>query len=142
MDPPDCEAMVDGQWSGIEITELVDQKTLERSLKALKQRAIGKEPERPEGYFVWGAVDLISRLQEHIDLKDNARLKGGPYERYILLIHSDEMFLDRESVSRFLTGATFRARMISDAFLGLSYHPGDENFPGRCPVFRLSLAPY
>lgn len=139
LDPPDCEAMVDGRWSGIEVTELVHRKTLERSFKALKQRAVGKAPERPEAYFVWKADDLISALQEHLNSKDRARLKGGPYERYMLLIHTDEMFLDKESVSRFLNGATFQTRMISDAFLGLSYHPGDNSIPGSCPVYRLPL---
>jgi hypothetical protein len=30
-DPPDCEATLDGQFSGVEVTELVHRPTLERS---------------------------------------------------------------------------------------------------------------
>jgi hypothetical protein len=44
-DPPDCEAMLDGQFCGIEVTELVHQRVLERSIKAVRQRARGEEPE-------------------------------------------------------------------------------------------------
>jgi hypothetical protein len=29
--PPDCEGTLDGQWSGVEVTELVHRKTLGRS---------------------------------------------------------------------------------------------------------------
>jgi hypothetical protein len=141
LDPPDCEAIVDGRWTGIEVTELVHRKTLERSLKALKQRAIGKEPERPEAYFIWNKDNLVSELQGHLNLKDRAKLKGGPYERYILVIYSDEMFLDQESVSRFLKEAIFRTDMITDAFLGLSYHSSPDGSHGSCPVFRQPLAP-
>ena len=32
-DPPDCEGVIDGRWSGIEVTELVHRKSLERSSK-------------------------------------------------------------------------------------------------------------
>jgi hypothetical protein len=135
-DPPDCEAMVDEGWSGIEVTELVHQKTLARSLKAVKERAVGKEPDRPEAHFVWEKDDLISMLQVQIDRKDNAKLRGGPYKRYILIIHTDEFFLDSGSVKRFLEGAAFRATMITDVILGLSYEPK----LGDCPIFRLPLA--
>ena len=49
-DPPDCEGMLDRQWSAVEVTELVRQPTLERSIKAIKKRAAGREPEKPEAY--------------------------------------------------------------------------------------------
>jgi hypothetical protein len=77
-DPPDCEGRLDGQWSGVEVTELVHRKTLERSIKALKQRAAGREPALPEAYFVWDRDDLIAAIQVLIEGKDVAKLKGGP----------------------------------------------------------------
>jgi hypothetical protein len=89
-DPPDCEGTLDGRWSGVEVTELVHQKTLERSIKALKQRAVGREPEQSEAYFVWERDDLIAAVESLIDGKDVAKLKrralstlrtGDPYRR-------------------------------------------------------------
>jgi hypothetical protein len=139
-DPPDCEATLDGHFSGIEVTELVHQKVLERALRASKDRQSGKEPERPEAYFIWDRKDFLSKLQALIDAKDQiSKIRGGPYERYVLVIHTDEFFLDRGTVDHFLDGAMFRARFITDALLGLSYHPSDGLDAGCCPVFRLNL---
>ncbi len=126
-DPPDCEAIVDGLWAGIEITELTHRETLERSLKGDGQ------------HFTWPRETLLSQLQYWIDRKDTAKLKGGPYERYFLVIVTDEFCLDRESVRAHLEGATFRASMITDVLFGLSYHPDPETGGGECPVFRLPL---
>ena len=134
-DPPDCEGILDGQWSAVEVTELVHQPAFERSLKAIKERAAGREPEKPEAYFNWDRLDLLRALQERIEVKDAMTLKGTPYDRYVLVIHTDEFFLDSATVSRFLEGATFRARSITDVILGLSYEPAS----GSYPVFPLEL---
>lgn len=126
-DPPDCEATVDGLWTGIEVTEPTHRKALERSLKGTRQ------------YFTWPREALLSELQRWIDRKDAAKLKGGPYERYILVIVTDEYLLDREMVRTHLEGATFQASMITDVLFCLSYHPSPEPEGGHCPVFRLPL---
>jgi hypothetical protein len=86
---------------------------------------LGKEPKKGEAYFVWERVDLLA-LQDRIDAKDKAKLKGGQYKRYILVICTDEMFLEATKVERWLTGATFRARRIRDVVLGLSYEPAQK----------------
>jgi hypothetical protein len=132
-DPPDCEATLDGQFSGIEVTELVHQPTLERSIKAVRQRSRGEEPQKPEAYFDWDRDDLIAALQELLDVKNSAKLKRS-YERYVLVIHTDEFFLDSGNVERFLKGASFNTTLITHAFLGLSYEPGKGY-----PVFPLEL---
>jgi hypothetical protein len=134
-DPPDCEATVNGCLTGIEVTELVHRPTLERSLKAQKHRALGKEPEKGEAYFIWEQADLLVALQDRIDAKDKGNLKGGPYKRYILVIHTDETFLEATKVEQWLTGTTFRARRITDVVLGLSYEPARK----CCPVFKLRV---
>jgi len=97
-DPPDCEGMLDGQWSGVEVTELVHRETLARSIKSVRQRAAGCEPNEPEAYFVWDRNDFLAAVQGLIDTKDAATLKGGPYERYVLVIHTDEFFLNSNAV--------------------------------------------
>ena len=111
-DPPDCEGKLDGRWSGVEVTELVHQKALEHSIK------------HSEAYFLWNRNHLIAEIQDRIDAKDAAQLKGGPYERYVLVIHSNEFILSRIAVTEFLQDAKFRAKLITDVFLGLSYEPG------------------
>ena len=49
--------------------------------------------------------------------QDAARLKSGQYARYMLVIHTGEMFLYREVVREYLSDASFRAMHITDAFL-------------------------
>jgi hypothetical protein len=125
-DPPDCEAIVNGERCGIEATELVHQKALKRSIAGDQ-----------ELHFVWDKQSLCKELQARIVRKDRgaAKAKGGPYQRYILAMYTDELFLDRASVERFIADALFRTTLITDAFLVLSYDPSI----GKCPTFKLRL---
>jgi len=90
-DPPDCEAMLDDKWSGIEVTELVHEPTLERSLKAIRQRAAGMLPERPEAHFIWDRDDLVTALNRLLTRKDK-KPKISSYDQYVLIVHTDEMY--------------------------------------------------
>jgi hypothetical protein len=128
-DPPDCDAIIDGERCGIEVTELVHEKTLKKTIEGSPQ------------YFLWDRNDLLSTLQRLIDRKDvPEKIKGGPYARYILIIVTDEFVLGQDEVSAFLEGARFKARIISDAFFALSYHPSHNG--GSCPVFQLPIVRY
>ncbi|TWT02928.1 hypothetical protein [Reyranella sp. CPCC 100927] len=138
-DPPDCEGMVDGLWSGIEVTELVHRETLEQSITAIRQRNAGRESRLPVAYFEWARGDLLAALQELINGKDKADLKGGPYDQYILVIHTDEFFLLPDTVARYVEGAIFDVKCITQAYLGLSYRPDTAAGEGGHPAFRLSL---
>jgi hypothetical protein len=142
-DPPDCEAFLDDQWSGIEVTELVDQPTLEQSIRARRERDAGKVPELPEVWFVWQRDDLLEAIQSRINKKDTDKVKGGPYQRYVLVMVTAETFLARDYVEGFLKGAQFRAGFFTDAFFGLDYHPANPvaGEGGGNPVFRLRLMP-
>ena len=80
-DPPDCEATLDGHFSGVEVTELVDQETLQRSIRATRDREAGKEPRQPEACLVWDRDSLLTELQAFIDRKNRKTQKGSPYER-------------------------------------------------------------
>jgi hypothetical protein len=92
-----------------------------------------------EAYWDWGRDDLIASVQELIDEKDRPeKVKGGPYDRYILVIATDEFMLDRHTVETFLTGAMFKACMIDFVLFGLSYHPSSEG-TDPYPVYRLTL---
>lgn len=128
-DPPDCEGWVDGRWCGIEVTELVDQKTLKASLKGREQ------------FLMWTERQLIDALQDRIRRKDKT-WKGGPYERRFLVILTDEFALTSDVVHRHLQDAAFQAELLTDLLLGLSYEPSPNpsDKPGTYPVFRLPLA--
>lgn len=152
-DPPDCEAVIDGQRCGIEVTQLIHEGTYKRRIKAIKARAAGEVPPKDdvsryrewlqtkgEAYWNWNRDDLIAGLQELIDEKDKPeKVKGGPYDRHILVIATDEFMLDRHTVESFLTGATFKAEMLDTVLFGLSYHPGLQEGDGSYPVFSLTL---
>jgi hypothetical protein len=129
-DPPDCEADIDGKPCGIEDTFLMEP-------KARSARAKG-EYMRVE----WTRDKLLADLQARIDDKDGKKLKGGPYDRYILLIRTDEFDLDPDAVTEWLGGSTFKAKTITDVLFVMSCSPmwfkagkGKDGYP----VFRLAL---
>ena len=123
-DPPDCEALVDGQRCGIEVTEFVHQTALQLS------------NQRGECHFAWERDDFAQELRKRIDRKDRpGGVKGGPYQRYFLVIVTDEMFLDRNTVERFLADLSFQTRLITDVLFGISYDPSIK----RCPVLRVPV---
>jgi len=127
-DPPDCEGTLDGNRSAVEVTRLNHEKTRAQSMKARRE---GK----PEVYFYWERDDLLLKLQILIDKKelDVKRYSGGPYDRYVLVLHTDEMVLTKATVEKHLEGATFHSRLFTDVVLGLSYETGGY------PAFRLQL---
>jgi len=53
--------MIDEQWCGIEHTELVNEPTLKRSIRARREGQAGKNPEKPEAYFLW----MHSRAEQY-----------------------------------------------------------------------------
>jgi hypothetical protein len=70
-------------------------------------------------------------LRERIEEKDNpTEVKGGPYPRYILAIWTGELHLTREVLTDFLAGEEFDCSLITDALIGLNYHPqSDDPYP-------------
>jgi hypothetical protein len=121
-DPPDCEAIIDGQLCGIEVTEFVHQRKLGKSIKAIKSGS-GKVE-----YHEWTRDEFLQQLRETIRTKDNpTELKGGPYNhRYFLIIWTGEMYLEKETLEAFLEGEIFPCSLITDAYIGLDYHPFAE----------------
>jgi hypothetical protein len=117
------------------VSEFVHRPTLKRSIKAKRERQAGREPKQPEAYFLWDRDSLLCALKERIACKDKKKQKGGPYERYALVAHTDEWFLDRDRTSLFLRKAVFHTKLITDVFLGLSYKDGCT------PVFHFAASP-
>jgi hypothetical protein len=77
-DPPDCEGVLDGRFSGVEVTELVDQETLQHSIRATRDREAGKQSRHAEACLVWDRNTLLTELQALIDRKTERRKKEDP----------------------------------------------------------------
>lgn len=125
-DPPDCEATgFHGELLGIEITELVDPDS-----------AAAARAEKPYDWKDWRA-DLVPTLQSIIEKKDTpTQLKGGPYAGYILIIHTDEPWLEIDRIQTSLRGHVFAPTcLITQAYLLISYDP----FRKEYPLFDLRL---
>ncbi len=84
-DPPDCEAIVDGARAGIEATEIIYGGTA-ASFDHMVQ------------HFEWSRPSFLARVQSIIADKDGKQWLGGPYERRLLVIYTNELYLPREKV--------------------------------------------
>jgi hypothetical protein len=69
-DPPDCEATLDGKFSGVEVTELVHRPTFQRSIKATREREAGGEPKRPEVLFFGIAAAFYPHCRRALTARD------------------------------------------------------------------------
>jgi hypothetical protein len=130
-DPPDCEGLLDGQWSAVEVTQLMHVKARAQSMKAIKQ-----QPEQPERYYLWDRDDALRAIQELIEVKDAKRYQGGPYQRFVLVIYTDEFVLSDATMHQLLDGATLRTRVFTDVVVGLSYERGFRHVPYLSPEPR------
>lgn len=120
-DPPDCEATdLFGNNIGIEVTELVDPVAIEKLKKS--------------GVYEWAEWDkpkIIRAIDERLKVKDRpSKIKGGPYANYIIIMHTDEPYLNEIYVNSLLKNVIFEKRkLINRAFLLLSYDPKVKKYP-------------
>ena len=120
-DPPDCEASdLDGNLIGIEVTELVDPE----AIIAFKKDQIYEWAE-------WDKTKLIDAINNRLDAKNIPdRIKGGPYASYILIIYTDEPFLNADYIKDSLKGYRFAMRNLIDrAFLFIFFDPIYKTYP-------------
>jgi hypothetical protein len=128
-DPPDCEASdSNGERIAIEVTELVDGDAIRRT---------------KNGEYVWlewGKEKFLGELASRIIKKDTNNQKEAPYPGgYIVIVHTDEPFLHRETVRSYLEGHFFeKTSHIDRAFLLLSYHP-EVDRKGNYPLFEINF---
>ncbi len=119
---PDCEATLVGSGArvAVEVSEVVRGTSL----------APGGQPEP------WTREQFIGAVQTRITEKDAKGFHGGSFAEYMVLLHTDELFLVEEWVGRALHGVTFNRPhgTIDTAYLILGY------CGGRRAYFRLSLA--
>jgi hypothetical protein len=125
-DPPDCLLILKGQKIGIELTELVDQKEIEKNIKC-------------KGQFVpcfWGKTEVENELNRIITSKEKkAKDKmHHQYDDYILLIHSDEPKIDRNKIPEIIAEYDPPiTSIIKHIYLMLSYEPELK----KEPIYKL-----
>lgn len=120
-DWPDCEGKnATGSMIAFEVTELVDAQALSHG-----------SPPRP-----WSDEGIVARISDILKKKDR-RGFGAPNAERVLVIHTDELYLDPPHVEGFLRGYHFALvhRNVTRAFLLFGYSPRS----GRCPYVELQL---
>lgn len=118
---PDCEVTLVGSGGrvAVEVSEVVRGSSL----------APGGRPEP------WTREQLLDAVQNRINEKDAKGFHGGRFAEYMVLLHTDELFLVREWVAPVIQDVTFNLPhgTINTAYLILGY------CSGRRAYFRLSL---
>jgi len=110
---------------GIEVRELVDQAVI------VQFKRDGIIPWKP-----WSKVRLHRELERIIAKKDQPKdVRGGPYSKYFLVVHTDEIALTAEMVRSWLVGFAPKVRLLDEVLLLLSYEPQFK----RCPLFRIAV---
>jgi hypothetical protein len=110
---------------GIEVTELVDP----AAIVAYKNGNTGHLAE-------WSEHKLIKAIVERLDVKDASTLKGGPYDLYMLVIHTDEPRLSFDYTHPILSKYPFKFyNLINRAFLLMSYDHKHQ----CCPYIELNI---
>jgi hypothetical protein len=126
-DPPDCEAMLfEGGRLGIEVTELVDAHAI-----------MAHKNGNTNHWAEWGERKLITSITERLEVKDTSKnIKGGPYDLYMLVIHTDEPILSFDYTYPILSEYPFEFySLINRAFLLMSYDPKYR----CCPYIELNI---
>lgn len=131
-DPPDCTALLNGTLVAIELAELLNGKVLHKIAAA--RRGVGKLP-------TWDELQWTRELfKQHIDAiisKKESKLSRVELDTAatVLLIHTDELWLEPNKVDEWLIGLEFEATPnIGRAYLLCTY---DSRRGPAWPVFRL-----
>jgi len=124
-DPHDCEHR---NWLGsigLEITEFVDQASIEH----LKRTGAASSR-------FWNKREFHEQLGSIVKRKDSTdQLFGRPYLAYFLVVHCDELSVSYQMAAEFLKGMRFEARIIDEIIFLFSYDPARQSYPSiriRC----------
>jgi len=108
-----------GEVWGIEITEFVSQDAIHQTKRG---KAVLAE---------WPDEELVAEFRRIVARKDQPeKIRGGPYDRYGLLMHTDEPMFNAERLSAVLARLDIETRTIDEVYVLLSYDPGVK----RCPL--------
>lgn len=117
--PPDYQLTThSGEEWGIEVTELVEQKAIEQTKRGV------------DVFAYWPDEALQAKFTDIVGGKDRANnVSGGPFDRYVLLVHVDECMLPADRLSAVLGAMTFRTQLIDEIYILVSYDPAIARYP-------------
>jgi hypothetical protein len=133
-DPPDAIGArgAGGALVAIEVTELVDQDVTAHNVRVDRTMADKDWIERGQHRVmrVWDEAALVAAVDALLREKDGKTLHGGPFERYVVAVHTDEDMLDHHEADRWLQRHSFAGlAKITGAYLPFSYSPVIEGYP-------------
>lgn len=142
-DPPDCYGVVAGEKFGIEVTELVHERTVaaHQLRRNAERKGLLPPPKAAEASDTaqWTASALRAALTTIVEQKDKPAL-GGPFSPYLVAIFTDELTVTPELIAEAMAGVTITSRHLDDAYLLLSYDPSAEGFPNQIPVYKIPMS--
>jgi len=118
-DPPDCIAQdINGNAVAIEVSELVDFETI---CDAEHNKAKPK---------YWKNNEVIEHIEQIIYKKEQKKFNGGPYKHYVLLIFTDEPFIETSDLLNTLIKYQFKKpRLFDEIYLLFSYDSWSKSYP-------------
>ncbi len=137
-DPPDCEALdLAGRRVAFELSEIVDAQAI---MRHTRREGLHYREYSEASFLALLDARLTAKLREETDLK------GGPYHRRVLVLHSDEGLLDPEFCSSAVRGRTARyIRPWTDVFLIFPPPPHftgtDIGYVRKCPIITIPNEP-
>jgi len=122
-DPPDIVlGLSDGRKFGLEVTELVNQAAIEADIR--------NDPSYDDELFNWDKDSTRPRIEERIAAKQPAaaNLKGS-YDRYIVLLYTDELLLTSTELASFIEGHAWPTYEGIDASYVLGSYEPSNGYP-------------
>ena len=127
-DPPDCTLLDrNNNLIAVEIRELVSEEAVRNA---------------EQGNFAWKfwkPEDVIREIDSILKEKDNKDYHGGPYQKVIVVIHTDEYTMNYETYIGGLESVVFSGyKQVDEAYLLFSFDPAEE----CCPYIKLNIRKY
>jgi len=125
-DPPDVICLGSGNLPvAVEVVEAVSQ-------DAVALNAQGRKVTK-----WWDAAEFVTHVCGLVLAKDAKTFNGGPFQRKIVCVHTDEPVVMPDEVRVALAGIPpMRLTQIAAAYLLFSYDPGTKSYP----VLRILVA--
>jgi len=122
-DPPDCIVKdPSGNDVGVEVSELVDKRAIEKVERGINTTRL------------WRENEVIQEIEKILKEKDLKRYHGS-YSKIVVIIHTDEVSIEYEHIKPTIENHLFPPlKQIDEAYLLFSY-PYKE----KCPYIRLRL---